>query len=90
MSYLLLDLFPLFDGAANSTSQAEAVSEVGALPRFGGLRIYLTPNGVQKVDAPISSDEERTRAFEFLASRASEAIKELDVNIRIGKLPQSR
>jgi hypothetical protein len=46
------------------------------------LRIYLTPNGVQKVDAPVSNDQDRTRAFEFLASNASVAIKELDASIR--------
>jgi hypothetical protein len=46
------------------------------------IRIYLTPNGVQKVDAPVSSDEERKRAFEFLAEKASVAIRELDASMR--------
>jgi hypothetical protein len=49
------------------------------------LRIYLTPKGVQKVDAPVSSDQDRIRAFEFLADKASVAIKELDASIRTNR-----
>jgi hypothetical protein len=46
------------------------------------IRIYLTPRGVQKVDAPIASDEDRARAFKFLADKASAAIKQLDATMR--------
>ncbi len=46
------------------------------------IRIYLTPKGVYKVDAPVSTNEDRTRAFEFLADRASAAIKQLDAFLR--------
>jgi hypothetical protein len=48
------------------------------------IRIYLTPRGVQKVDAPVASDEDRARAFEFLADKASAAIKQLDASMRAG------
>jgi hypothetical protein len=48
------------------------------------IRIYLTPNGVSKVDAPVSSVEDRARAFEFLADKASAAIKQLDASMRAG------
>jgi len=47
------------------------------------IRIYLTPRGVLKVDAPVSTDEDRTKAFEFLADKASVAIKELDASMRV-------
>ena len=48
------------------------------------IRIYLTPKGVSKVDAPVENDEDRARAFEFLADKASAAIKQLDASMRAG------
>jgi hypothetical protein len=48
------------------------------------IRIYLTPRGVWKVDAPVASDEDRARAFEFLADKASAAIQQLDAIMRAG------
>ena len=48
------------------------------------IRIYLTPKGVFKVDAPVETDDDRTRAFEFLADKASAAIKLLDASMRAG------
>jgi hypothetical protein len=48
------------------------------------IRIYLTPKGVYKVDAPVSTNEDRGRAFEFLADKASAAIKQLDASMRAG------
>jgi hypothetical protein len=53
------------------------------------IRIYLTPTGVQKVDAPVSTDEDRARAFEFLADKASAAIKQLDASMRAGAVVHS-
>jgi hypothetical protein len=47
------------------------------------IRIYLTPKGVYKVDAPVSTNEDRARAFEFLADKASAAIKQLDATMRL-------
>ena len=47
------------------------------------IRIYLTPKGVQKVDAPISNNEDRALALEFLMDKAS-AIKQLDASMRAG------
>jgi hypothetical protein len=46
------------------------------------IRIYLTPKGVSKVDAPVSTDQDRARVFEFLAGKASAAIKQLDASMR--------
>jgi hypothetical protein len=46
------------------------------------IRIYLTPRGVQKIDAPVKTDEDRTKAFEFFTDRASAAIKQLDTSMR--------
>ena len=48
------------------------------------IRIYLTPKGVQKVDALVSTDEDRALAFEFLADKASAAIKQIDASMRAG------
>lgn len=46
------------------------------------IRIYLTPKGVLKVDAPVARDEDRTRAFEFFTDKALNAIKQLDASVR--------
>jgi hypothetical protein len=46
------------------------------------LRIYLTAKGVQKIDAPVSTDEDRSRALAFLADKASAAIQRLDASMR--------
>ena len=48
------------------------------------IRIYLTPKGVLRIDAQVSTDEDRARAFEFFADKASAAIKQLDASMRSG------